>query len=364
MKSDKYNQSSRSTGAILFCLAQMITMSACAQNVLESPLRVSIIQGRQFARQLRFPRKFLVPSSSRLEPPHYVFRVEAAAPDVLLLAACRYDNPSMQPRGQIEVCSTNFFAVDTAHSYAIAEKGVRDWEQALPIAGARPMFGGSPRNLREDEERPLALRPKPIGREIEREGYEFNGKAYMRRAKWNTALSFDVSADNRLIVLAGYDRNILSHGPFTLDVFDGDPDRRIVAIDAESSAPIEDRLRQVSIVNSRWLVMALNLVSRTCCSSSSSAQTGRPSNETNLHICCYCCFASVLELTPRVQAQSASSQSVSVPAQRTHVQLLAVPASSAATYLNVTVDASTSGGIWAVKHMSNKEAILYDAPKP
>lgn len=246
------------SGAMLFCLAQMIT-SACAQNVLESPLRVSIVQGQQFAHQLRLPRRFRVPSSGRVEPPHYVFRVETATPDVLLLAACRYDNPSMQPRGQIEVCSTNSFAVDTAHSYAIAEKGVRDWGRALPIEGFRAMYGQSLRNPKEDIERPPTLNPQPIGTGIEREGYRFNGKSYTRRAKWNTALNFGESADNRLIVLAGYDRNILSHGPFTLDVFDGDPDRRIVAIDAESSTPIEDRLRQVSVVNSRWLVVGLDL---------------------------------------------------------------------------------------------------------
>jgi hypothetical protein len=144
-------------------------------------------------------------------------------------------------------------------SYAIAEKGVRDWDQALPIEGSRAMYGESRKNLKEDIERPPALSPQPISPGIEREGYRFNGKSYMRRAPWNTALNFGESADNKLIVLAGYDRNILSHGAFTLDVFDGDPDRRIVAIDAESSTPIEDRLRQVSIVNSRWLVVGLDL---------------------------------------------------------------------------------------------------------
>ena len=53
--------------------------------------------------------------------------------------------------------------------------------------------------------------------------------------------------------------------------------------------------------------------------------------------------AAVATLSLLVYAQSTNGQSVSVPAQAMDVQVLAVPASTPATYLNVTVDASTSG---------------------
>jgi hypothetical protein len=51
-----------------------------------------------------------------------------------------------------------------------------------------------------------------------------------------------------------------------------------------------------------------------------------------------------LSLLVYVQSTHGQSVSVSVPAQGMDVQVLAVPASTAATYLNVTVDASPNGG--------------------
>jgi hypothetical protein len=121
------------------------------------------------------------------------------------------------------------------------------------------MHDPSIRNLREDMNKPPFLGPAPIGTEVEREGYKFRGRAYLRRARWMTAINFGASTDGMLIVLAGYNRNRLSHGPFTLDIFDSDPTRRIAALDAESPTWVEDRLGRISIVNSRWLVVGLTL---------------------------------------------------------------------------------------------------------
>jgi hypothetical protein len=129
----------------------------------------------------------------------------------------------------------------------------------LPIEGFLEIDDPVHRTLKQEIAKPPAQRALPIGTEVDREGYRYDGKSYIRRSKWITALNFGASADRKLIVLAGYDRNKLPHGPFTLDVFDSDPTQRIAALDAESPTWVEDRLRRVSIVNSRWFVVGLDL---------------------------------------------------------------------------------------------------------
>jgi hypothetical protein len=156
-----------------------------------------------------------------------------------------------------EVCSSNVFGIDTAHSYAAREVGKSDWDQAMLIEGFLEMNGR--RYLPGEAEKPPFQRPLPIGTETERVGYKFRGKPYLRRAEWMTALNFGASGDGKLVVLAGYSGNHLWRGPFALDIFNSDSAQRIAALDAESPTPVEDRLGRISIVNSRWLAVGLDL---------------------------------------------------------------------------------------------------------
>ena len=252
-----YNQSINLVGALALCADLLLALAACGQI---PPLKVTILQGQQFAHRVQLPSTFHRPQHDSGPPfDHYSFRLAASSPDLLLIAACRYENPSRQAYGQIEVCSENSFAIDTANSYAAREASQSDWNQSVAIEGSESMYNRPIRNLLEEMKKTPFLRPAPIGPEGEIEGYKFRGKSYLRRATWITALNFGASNDGKLIVLAGYDRNKLSHGPFTLDVFDSDPTHRIAALDAESATDVEDRLAQVSIVNSGWLVVGLDL---------------------------------------------------------------------------------------------------------
>ena len=250
-----YNQSINLVGALALCADLLLALAACGQI---PPLKVTILQGQQFAHRVQLPSTFHRPQHDSGPPfDHYSFRLAASSPDLLLIAACRYENPSRQQ--EVEFCSANSFVIDTTHSYTVQEAKQSDWERALQIDGFLEMDDPVHRTLKRELAKPSALRALPLGTEVERDGYKYGGKPYLRRSKWMTALNFGDSADRKLIVLAGYDRNKLSHGPFALDVFDSDPSRRIAAIDAESPTWVEDRLRRISIVNSRWLVIGLDL---------------------------------------------------------------------------------------------------------
>jgi hypothetical protein len=268
----KYSRSSKSVAALALAAEALAVTAACGQNRDATPLNVTITEGQQFAHRIELPSGFRRTDQDTrelrwFEPvfEHYIFRLSASSPDALLVSACRWESPTHPPHEapkppfQVEVCSANSFAVDTANSFAVREAREIDWVQGVPIDGFLAMRGQYHANLREEMKRPSFLRPLPIGTELEREGYAFRGKQYIRRAKWITAFDFGASADGRLIVLAGYDMHKLSHGPFALDVFDSDPERHIVAIDAESPTDVENRLRRVSIVNSRWFVVGLSL---------------------------------------------------------------------------------------------------------
>jgi hypothetical protein len=249
-----------SVGAFALWAQVLLITAACGQNHGNALLSVTIVEGKQFAHSVELPLGFRKSDQNtgaqRFD--HYAFRLAASSPDVLLVAVSRYENPKREPY-EVEVCSANSFAIDTAHSYVVHEAKQSDWDQSTPIEGFLEMNDPVRRTLKEELAKPSALRALPIGTEIEREGYKYGGKSYLRRAKWITALNFGASADRKLVVLAGYDRNKLSHGPFTLDIFDSDPTRRIAALDAESPTWVEDRLGRISIVNSRWLVVGLTL---------------------------------------------------------------------------------------------------------
>lgn len=266
MRSGRYSQSNKSTGAWALLAEVLIVTMACGQSRVNTPISVTVIQGQQFSHPVQLPSGFRRTNQDTreirwFEPifDHFAFRLSASSPDALLLEGCRYENPSRTADGEVEVCSANAFAIDTTGSYAVQEAKPGDWEQGVSLDGFLQMYGGSSRYFREEMKRDPFLRPYPIGRGLEREGYGFRGKDFLRRSKWLTAINFGASADGKLIALAGYDRNKPSHGPFTLDVFDSDPMNRIAALDAESATSVEDRLRRISIVNSRWLVVGVDL---------------------------------------------------------------------------------------------------------
>jgi hypothetical protein len=261
----KYSRSIKSAAVLALAAEALAVTAACGQNRDGTPLNVTISEGQQFAHRIELPSGFRRTNRDTRELgwwepvfDHYAFQLSGSSLDVLLVRACRYEAPPPQAF-EVEVCSANSFSIDTAHSYMIREAKESDWVQGAPIEGFVEMNDPVRRTLKQEMAKPSELRALPLGPEIDREGYKYGGKSYMRRAKWMTALNFGASLDRRLIVLAGYDRHKLSRGPFALDVFDSDPERHIVAIDAESPTDVENRLRRVSIVNSRWFVVGLSL---------------------------------------------------------------------------------------------------------
>jgi hypothetical protein len=257
VRSSRSSQSSRNVAALLLLVDAPFAIVACGQY-RDTPLNVNITEGQPFAHLIRRPSGFQHSSRETgvVRFDHYAFRLAVSSPDALLVKGCRYENPQRRPY-EDEVCSSNAFGIDTAHSYAAREVGKSDWDQATLIEGFLEMNGR--RNLPGQAEKPPFQTPLPIGTETEREGYRFRGKPYLRRAAWMTALNFGTSGDGKLVVLAGYSRNHLSRGPFAIDIFDSDSAQRIAALDAESPTPVEDRLGRISIVNSRWLAVGLDL---------------------------------------------------------------------------------------------------------
>ena len=265
MPSRRYNLSVRNVGA-LGVLALLATTTACGQSDPNPLLQLTIAQGQQFAHPVRLSPAFhrtsedtrkILPFDFTFD--HYVFRLSAASDEVLLVRACRYENPSRAAYGEIEICSQNAFAIDTEHSYAMRDAALSEWTQAKPIKGFGELRDPHRGDLREAMKKTPTLLAQPIGVGIDVRGYKLRGKEYVRRAEWLTALGIADSVDGKLIVLNGYDQNLLSHGQIHLDVFDSDPARQIATIDAYSPTNVDDRLMRMSIVNSRWLVVGLDL---------------------------------------------------------------------------------------------------------
>jgi len=133
----------RALGSVL--LAEVILLTgACGQNRNNSLLSVTILQGQEFAHPVQLPSGFRMSSrnSPGLTLDHYSFRIAAADPNVLLVGACRYENPSKE--AEIEVCSPTWFAIDTEHSYSSREATQRELELAERVKGSFEMNGLAP----------------------------------------------------------------------------------------------------------------------------------------------------------------------------------------------------------------------------
>jgi hypothetical protein len=263
VQSGRFNQSNRRIWSIALLAEALLVTASCGQSSSDRPINATIIDGQQFTHKVHLPSGFQRSTKDQglLPFDRYSFRVGASAPEVLLVATCRHETPPRQR--EIEICSANSFAIDTAHSYSAREVGGNKWDQATPIEGFLEMDAPTRRTLKQELAKPPYLSAIPIGSQLEYEGYKYRGNEYFRRAKWISALNFGASLDGKLIVLAGFDRHHLySNGRFTLDIFDSDPTRRIAALDVDYKADnrigVEDWLRQVSLVNSRWLVMGLS----------------------------------------------------------------------------------------------------------
>ena len=266
MQSGTYNPSIRPCPAIALLVSFLGAATACAQPNNKPPLVAVIKEGQQFAHRIRIPSSFKKSSQDKgtLLFDRYAFRVAPSVPDVLLVGACRYEVLSEHKyEMSTYVCSANSFAIDSSHSYAVREAKPSEWAQSTPIDGFLEMADPYRRTLKEEIAKPAFLRPVPIGPEEESEGYRYRGKEYRRRANWISALNFGASPDGKLVVLAGFDRHHLySDGAFTIDIFEADPRRRLVQLDvsyqANNRAGVEDWLRQVSLVNSRWFAIGLD----------------------------------------------------------------------------------------------------------
>ncbi len=275
VKYERYSKSNRVP--IITLLAEIFAVAAVCAQIGNPPLRVTIVEGQQFAHQIQLPSRFQLSNLGRSEVPfdHYAFRVPSSSPDVLLLAACKFDavdEHKFQP--DVEICSPNAFAVDMARSYAVREVGAPEWKQAIPIVGFLEMNDPYRRTLTEQYKKPLDLRPQPIGPDVRNaiyEGYKYRGKTYLRRGDWITTLGFGDSADGKVVALAGADKRTLpkptgvfsndpvagtSFGTFTLDIFDTTTDRRLVAADVKCNMNVILGLRHASLVNSRWFVIS------------------------------------------------------------------------------------------------------------
>jgi hypothetical protein len=264
---------------ILVTTACFVVATLDGQTAGRAVFRETILAGQQFAHYIEFPSEFQKASEgrSRFLFDHYAFRTSAASPDVLLLAACKFDVPSDRKLLEMEseICSPNVFAIDTTHSYTAREATRDEWDRSLPIIGLMEMGDPYRRTLEEEYKKPPALRPQPVGpdvRKMQYEGYKYRGKTYVRRGEWITSLHFGNSADGKLVVLGGVDKRTLpkrafligdavnggDYGTYTIDIFDGDATQRLAAIDVACDVNVIYGLKHASLVNSRWFAIALD----------------------------------------------------------------------------------------------------------
>jgi hypothetical protein len=242
----------------------LVVAAACGQ--VTGTLDTTITEGERFAHAITFPSRFRVPDNTAGRRPllldHYAFRISGTSPDVLLVAACTN-------RDLLEVCSPNSFAIDTAHSYSVQEVGPNDWD-AAKLAAVRNMYSPLPEKPYHD----LAPIDPSFGRGGEYEGYKYRGNEYRRRGDWIVNLSFGGSEDGKLVVLAGVDKRQFRNqdpglissaintgfgGLVAIDVFGSDPSRRLAALDLDCHTNVNVARRRISLVNSRWLAIGLEV---------------------------------------------------------------------------------------------------------
>jgi hypothetical protein len=247
----------------------LVIATACGQIGSLSP---AIVEGQQFAHSIQLPSQFRAPSSVKGRLPllfdHYAFRVAAASPELLLVAACKYVSLS-------EICSLNSFQIDTEHGYAVREAGPEEWEHGVPVAGEKEMRNPYRRTLKQELAKPASLQPIPIAprQGQDDQGYKYRGNEYRRRGDWIVSLNFADSDDGKLVVLAGVDKRKFPNqepalvssavdtglsGLVTIDVFAADPSHRIAALDLDCHTNVNMARRRISLVNSRWLAIGLD----------------------------------------------------------------------------------------------------------
>lgn len=261
-----------------FLAGGLVVLAACG---LIGQLSPTILEGQQFAHTIRFPSRFETPKGvdRMFAFDQYTFRVSRTSPDVLLVAACAYTTlPGHELEPSIRACSPNAFAIDTERGYAVREAKQDEWEHANPITGEKEMRDPYRRNLREEMKKPVDQQPMPIdptfGHGGDYLGYRYRGNEFLRRGDWIVSLSCGDSEDGKLVVLAGVDKRKFPHqepglvdsavntglyGLVTIDVYASDPLRHVAAVDLDSHINVNDARRRVSVVNSRWLAIGLNL---------------------------------------------------------------------------------------------------------
>lgn len=208
----------------------------------------------------------------------YTFRVSRVSPEVLLIAACAYTAlPGHEWEPRSRVCSPNAFSIDTERGYSVREARVGEWEQSLPMEGEKEMDDPVRRETKRDLAKPRFLQGIPIDPSQGRggadfEGYTYRGQEFRRRGDWIASLIFASSEDGKLVVLAGVDKRKLpkygflgdtlnggAYGLVTLDIFDSSPSRRVAALDIDSHINVNVARRRMSLVNSRWLAIGLDV---------------------------------------------------------------------------------------------------------
>jgi len=271
-----YLRMNRTDGILLALVACVpLVSTACGRLGTISP---AFTEGQQFAHSVEFPSRFQIPKvadSLLAGADQYTFRLSRLSPNILLVAACTYPvlngyHAEPTPR----VCSTNSFAIDTEHGFAVTETTGDEWSQAAPL-GEKEMDDPYRRTLKQELAKPPFLRAIPFapGRSQIFEGYRYRGNEYRRRGDWIVSLNFVDSDDGALVVLAGVDkRNFPNQKPaavdtevytrlsglVTVDVFAGNPSRRLATLDLDCHTNVQVARRRISLVNSRWLAIGLD----------------------------------------------------------------------------------------------------------
>ena len=218
-----------------------------------------ITEGQQFAHYVDFPSPFRAVERNGI---YYSFRIAAAAPNVLYVESCEREG---------EACSINAFAIDAANGYAVREATRGEFLQTEPILAL-----GSNLAMEKESKKPPALQIHPIQPNYphgEFEGYEYLGKSYGRRGEWMHVMNFQHSEDGKLITLTSADKRRLPKqgflgdplnagffGQYTVEIYDGDPARRLASVDIDCDTNVALSISRASLVNTRWFTIGLDLV--------------------------------------------------------------------------------------------------------
>ena len=262
MQTNKFSRSIGRFFAGAVAGVAFIGLVACVVLVGRSSIHETIIEGDRFAHYLELPSGFSHATTDAAGPPFDRYGFRLASADVLLVAACR-DETSPSPPYSLEVCSQESYAIDTGHQYRVTKAAPGEWERASPVEGYMEMDAPYLRNLKQVSALPAFSKPVLIGPPTKVGGYKFRGKDYLPRSGWITGLNFGSSPDGQLVMLAGYDRKrAYRDGVFTIDIFASEPENRVAALDVNYrvgfGTSVDNLLRQVSLVNSRWIVLGLD----------------------------------------------------------------------------------------------------------